>query len=165
MGDSPPDLGSNLLIVMSNTPGSLAMVMATVRQLTDPRRADISLAHYLEPVLWADQPAERVQMLERLFRQEGELLVETKLLADNYFEQSRSVLRASGVSDEHIHVETTWNNQDVAANRVALLANGVYSAVVIARHHNDILCHLLETTLSDLLGQYQSKITLWVVDS
>lgn len=165
MGDSPPDLGSNLLIVISNTPGSLAMVTAVVRRLSDPGRADISLAHYLEPVLWADRPADRVQTLERLFRQEGELLVEPELAADNYFEQSRSVLRASGVSDEHIHVETTWNNQVVAANRVALLAKSVYSTIVIARHHNDILCRLLGTTLSDLLGQYHSKTILWVLDS
>jgi hypothetical protein len=164
MGDVPPDLGNSLLVIMSNTPGSLAMVKIAARQLPDPTHVEITLAHYLEPVLWQDHVA--AQALEKLFRQEELLLDgEQASQSDVYFQQSRSLLRDIGIPISRIHVEAVWNQRDIASVRLAKLADGTYSTLIIARHHYDLLHRLLDATLADVLRRNGSRAMLWVIDS
>jgi len=160
---SPPPLGNSLLIVMSNTPGSLVIVRTVAQHLTDPLQTEITLAHYLEPVLWENGSTTIVQRLESLFQHEEGLLASTAS-TDHYFRQGHVIFRQAGIPPAHIHLEPTWNRPEVAAARVARLAAGLYSAVIIAQHHYDVIYRLLNVTLTEIVARHGSRAAVWIID-
>jgi hypothetical protein len=160
----PPGLGNSLLILMSDTPASLAMIRNVLRQLADPPRARITLAHYLEPLLWRTADLKTILAWQEWFEQQDDLLNVSQPDPDlpSYFDRARGTLVQTGIVPEQIHVDMVWHNLDTINMRLAHLGRGDYSGVVIVRHHYDLLFNLLGSTLRQMLEPYGHQITLWV---
>jgi hypothetical protein len=169
METTPPELGHAPLILMSNTPASLAMVQLVSRQVADPAQIEITLAHYLEPLSWQTLDAGQAHHLDTLFKEEEGLLAEngTTTIApeSSYFEKANGVFIRAGVPADHVHIETGWQRSDVIAIRLDQLNSGRYSTVVIVRHHYDILYRFLGQSLRQILAQFGHQIHVWVFDA
>jgi hypothetical protein len=169
METTPLELGRAPLILMSDTPASLAMVQFVSRQVADPARIEITLAHYLEPLSWQTLDAGQTRRLETLYKEEEVLLTENAAPASipesSYFEQANEVFIRAGVPTEQVHIETDWQHSDVIADRLDRLNAGGYSAVIIVRHHYDILYRFLGQSLRQILAQFGHQIHVWVFDA
>jgi hypothetical protein len=168
MKTMPFKLGRAPLILMSDTPASLAMVQVMSRQVADPAQIEITLVHYLEPLSWHTLDAGQTQHLETLFEEEERLLAENRTTGapeSGYFEEARNVLIRAGVPADRVHIEADWRQSGVVATRLEQLDQGSYSTVIIVRHHYDLLYRFLGRSLRELLAQFGHQVYVWVFDS
>jgi hypothetical protein len=162
MSSIPPGLGNSLLILMSDTPASLTMIREVVRQLVDPTHTTITLAYYLEPMLWLPVNQDTLKNWHDVFDQEAKLLEKSPPNTSSYFDRACRTLSQAGVKPEQIRVETLWRDPETISLRLMHLKRGTYSGVVIVRHHYDLVFSLLGITLRRALDQYGHQVTVWI---
>jgi transketolase len=161
---SPDNLGDHLLVAMDNDQDSLDLVRHVAMRLPDPAETEVTLMHYLAPVVWitgigeADMYQYNLELMSKI--EEAQTTV-----TDELFAEARNILFEAGVAAIHIH---TKKKRDFALNmaRDALdeLSSGVYTAVVVGRHHHHALGRLLRYDLGQILTKRAKGVTVWVVE-
>jgi hypothetical protein len=159
------ELGNSLLVLMSDAPASLALVTIILHELADPTQVDMTLAYYLEPLLWQRSDPGISEALQHLFEQEDALLDNTQPASPpTYFSQARTLIIRQGLSPDRVHVEAHWRQPDLLSYRKTQLTNGTYSAVIIVRHHYDMLFGLLGVTLRQVLIPFGHQVHVHILD-
>ena len=160
----PQTLGRNLLVALNDTDESLETVRILTKELREPEKTWITLIHYLAPVYWEHGgfTKKTVKILEEeAMRKE----VSEEIRTEMFFEKAEAILTEGGVPSEQIKSLTSWdarNGPDAILTEIKL---GNYSAVIIGRHHHNMLFHLLNLTLADFLRQHTDRTAVWVIDA
>ena len=160
---APPNLGSNLLVAMDDTPDALAVIEQMARWLPDPSRTEVTLMHYLSPVYWeyGGGDANLAAILENeAWAQERE----EAALTEQYFAQAQKILNKVGVAATHIHTKADWDAADVADAILQELKGGSFTAVVIGQHHHSSLASLFGRDLASILHKHAPGITVWAIE-
>lgn len=164
---APFALGQHLLVAMSNTLASLALVEHIAQHLPEPTHTSITLMHYLQPIAWehGDDTEARRKLRDSVKSEEqaleDEQIVEKR--TERYFDQASKVLQSVGVRADQIQTRLRWDDQDVANALLNELRSGQYTSVIVGQHHHDFLSRLLGLNLADILQRQRTEIKLWVI--
>jgi transketolase len=160
---TPANLGNHLLVAMDNDPDSLELVRYMAQRLPDPADTDVTLMHYLAPMFWITG-AGTGEMYRYDWEQIRKLEEMEATVTDEYFSEARVILQESDVAAVHVHTQKNWESvPDVARAVLDELANGVYTAVVVGRHHHHALTRLLNRDPGDILTKLAKDVAVWVV--
>ena len=163
---SPADLGNHLLVAMNDDQDSLDLVRRVAQCLPDPAETEITLIHYLAPMVWATGVGDINDAL--LAYDWDEIAKLEKMEADiteEIFAQAREVLQEAGVATVHIHAKTTpVPYPSVTREVLEALEEGLYSAVVVGRHHHNALTRLLRRDPGAAISKRARGVTVWVVE-
>jgi len=163
---SPLDPGNHLLVAMNDDQDSLDLVRHVAGCLPDPAETEITLIHYLAPMVWAtgigDIDGELStydwDLIATLEKMEADITQEV-------FAQARDMLQKAGVAAVHIHAKTMpVPFPSVTQAVLDDLAEGIYSAVVVGRHHHHALARLLRRDPGAVITKQARGVTVWVVE-
>jgi hypothetical protein len=161
---TPADLGNHLLVAMGNDQNSLELVRYMARRLPDPADMDVTLMHYLAPMFWITG-AGQGEMHRYDWEQISKLEQMEATVTDEYFAEARGILQEAGVAAVHVHTEKKRESvPDVARAVLDELADGVYTAVVVGRHHHHALGRLLNRDPGDILTKRVKGVFVWVIE-
>ena len=106
---------------------------------------------------------------EELRRQEQEWLAcehDQEVITSRYFQQARSILYRAGVPAGNIRAKMTWDTNNVAEAALAELKAGVYTTIVVGRHHHSLFDRLLGGDLADILERHEKQqVAVWSVEA
>lgn len=161
------EVGRHLLIAMSNTPASLALIEHVAQHLPEPAHTHITLMHYLQPMAWEHGGNTESQRELRDIVKTEEQAVENEQIVEQrterYFEQASTALQKAGVPPAQIQTKLRWDDQDVANAVLNELRSGQYSTVVVGERHHDFLSRLLGLDLADVLHRQTQAVNVWVI--
>ncbi len=167
MNTIPENLGNSLLIAMSNTPESLALIRAVATWVPGLAHKTITLIHYITPVYWehggASSPAE-VEMIRKEEEQIWESEHNRITLTQSYFEQARFILQDAGVHPKQIQTKIVYEGESVADTILIQLKEGYYTGVIIGSHHHKTLFGLLNNSLADVIHRHAEYVQVWAID-
>ena len=163
---SPADLGNHLLVAMNDDQDSLELVRRVAQYLPDPAEMEVTLIHYLAPMVWATGiGAIDGEMLAYDWDQIAKLEKMEADLTEEMFAQARDILQEAGVATVHIHAKTTpVPFPSVTREVLDALEEGLYSAVVVGRHHHHALSRLLSRDPGTVITKRARGVTVWVVE-
>ncbi len=163
---SPADLGNHLLVAMNDDQDSLDLVRHVAECLPDPVETEVTLIHYLAPMVWVTGIGDgdgawlaydwdQVAKLEKM---EADITQEV-------FDQARDILQKAGVATVHIHAKMKpVPFPSVTRAVLDALEEGLYSAVVVGRHHHHALTRLLSRDPGAAISKRARGVTVWVVE-
>ena len=167
MNPKPDNLGNRLLIALSDTPESMAMVRYVANELDDPANTHIKLMHYLAPIYWEHggaDPGEDRTFIKREEEQIEEMERESDEETEHYFDRASAILEHAGVPHQQIDTTLRYDENSVSEAVLDELKAGAYTGIIMgARHHRELL-GLLSNSVTEVLHKHDKNVVMWVVD-
>ena len=167
MGNASVAQRENLLIAMTNTPESLALVRTVANREADMGHLHVTLMHYLVPIYWehgGDSSDE--QELQETLREEHRVL-KSEMMQEkrsrDYFQEAKDILVNAGVPAENIRTCLTTDGADVAEAILDEIKDGHYTSVVIGNQDRTLLEALFGQSVGDFLKKNTSETNVWEV--
>jgi transaldolase/glucose-6-phosphate isomerase len=167
MNVAPENLGNSLLIAMSNTPDSLALIRVVATWVPGLAHKTITLMHYITPVYWEHGGGSSPKELETIRKEEEQIWENERnrvTLTRSYFEEARFILQDAGVHPDQIHTKIVYEGETIADTILGQLKEGYYSAVIIGSHHHATLFGLLKNNLADVIHRHAAYVHVWAID-
>jgi len=161
---APPNLGNHLLVAMNNDQDSLNLVRYIAERLPNPGNTEVTLMHYLAPLLWMSRTGEgemdfydwkQIQQMEEL----------EATITQESFAKALIILQEAGAAAVHMRTKRHWESIPGLVRAILdELSDGRYTAVVVGRHHHHALGRLLKRDPGIILRKRAKGVAVWVVE-
>jgi hypothetical protein len=155
------NLGYHLLMVMDQSPSSIELVHALIRQADNLPAKHITLLRHCPPSYW--EHAGNPRALQREQAADADRQQREMDQLEECFGQAIELLSAAGVPEEHIITRICTTDSTFTDAIITELRRRHYSDIIVSSEHTGLINRLQRQGVWRLLPVQQPDVAVWPV--